>query len=356
MKTEAISEVTPSGPLSYDAKTEFCHGQAGAAGVVPDSGRKAARRRAQDMTTTDQISPIQSDDAVRERYAAAARTRDEALCCPVDYDARYLEAIPAEVVARDYGCGDPSRYLREADRVLDLGSGSGKICFIGAQIVGRAGSVIGIDENSEMLALARSAAPVVAKRIGYDVVRFRRGRIQDLALDLDQLDGWLCEHPVRGAEDLAVLEAECNRLRRKAPLIPSSSVDVVVSNCVLNLVADQRKAQLIDEIYRVLAPGGRVAISDIVSDAPVPDSLKADPELWSGCISGAFVEGDLLGHFERVGFRAIRIDKREDKPFAVVAGIEFRSVTVTGAKLEEGCPDSSEAISSPRRDSEGGCC
>src|SRR5215467_3494043 len=126
--------------------------------------------------------------AVLERYAAAARTPRAKLCCAVDYDPRYLNIIPQEVIERDYGCGDPSKYLRENETVLDLGSGSGKICFIAAQIVGSGGKVIGIDMTDEMLTVARNNAPTVAERIGYSNVEFRKGRIQDLALDLEKLD------------------------------------------------------------------------------------------------------------------------------------------------------------------------
>src|SRR5215469_17362423 len=126
--------------------------------------------------------------AVVERYAAAARARRANLCCAVEYDPRHLSIIPFEVIERDYGCGDPSRYLREAETVLDLGSGTGKICFIAAQIVGPKGRVVGIDMTDEMLEVARRNAPIVAERIGYTNVEFRKGRIQDLALDLELLD------------------------------------------------------------------------------------------------------------------------------------------------------------------------
>jgi SAM-dependent methyltransferase len=225
---------------------------------------------------------IDSEQAVRERYAAAARVREAALCCPVDYDARHLEAIPAEVIERDYGCGDPSRFVRPGDAVLDLGSGSGKICFIAAQIAGKEGRVIGVDVNPEMLALARRTAPEVARNVGYANVEFRRGRIQDLALDLDALDGWLARHPVTTSDGLAALEAEQERLRSERPLVADASVDVVVSNCVLNLVREGDKRGLLREIFRVLRTGGRVALSDIVSDEPVPQRLKDDPQLKRG--------------------------------------------------------------------------
>jgi SAM-dependent methyltransferase len=120
------------------------------------------------------INPVTSTDhAVRERYGEAARRPAQELCCAVEYDAKYLEAIPSEVLKRDYGCGDPTRHVRCGEVVLDLGSGSGKACFIAAQITGPAGRVIGIDMTSEMLELARRSAPVVARNLGYANVEFR---------------------------------------------------------------------------------------------------------------------------------------------------------------------------------------
>jgi len=211
------------------------------------------------MTSDRRSSESASDRAVRARYSAAALEREAALCCPVDYDPRYLGPIPQEVLERDYGCGDPSRYVREGDVVLDLGSGAGKICFIAAQIAGPKGAVIGVDMNEDMLSLARTSAPQVARALGYANIRFQRARIQDLALDLDALDSWLAEHPVRGAEDLAALEEASDRLRRTSALIADGSVDLVVSNCVLNLVRESDRHQLVAEIFRVLKPGGRIA-------------------------------------------------------------------------------------------------
>jgi len=292
-----------------------------------------------------QIRHGDPESAVRERYTAAAQACEEKLCCPVDYDPQYLKVIPEEVLERDYGCGDPSSHVREGDTVLDLGSGSGKVCFIAAQIVGPKGRVIGVDANEEMLALSRRAAPVVAERLGFANVEFRRGRIQDLALDLDRLDTWLKRHPVRGAVDLSVLESEQARLRREAPLVADGSIDLVVSNCVLNLIGNHEKGKLVREIFRVLKVGGRIAISDIVSDEPVPQHLKEDPELWSGCISGAFHELDLLRQLEAVGFHGVAIDKWETKSFAVIEGIEFRSVTVTAHKGKQGpCYEANQAV------------
>jgi ubiquinone/menaquinone biosynthesis C-methylase UbiE len=291
------------------------------------------------------MSVERAEQAVVERYSAAAQEREAALCCPVSYDPRLLAAIPAEVIERDYGCGDPSRYVREGDVVLDLGSGSGKIAFIAAQLTGPKGQVIGIDMNADMLALARRAAPEVAKRIGYANVEFRRGRIQDLALDLERADAWLARHPVTRAQDLGELDAELARLRCEQPLIASASIDLVVSNCVLNLVRESDKQALIGEIFRVLKRGGRIAISDIVADEPVPEHLKADSELWSGCISGAFHERELLAQLEAAGFHGIALDQWSDVPFAVVEGIEFRSVTISAHKGKQGpCFEANQAV------------
>jgi len=297
------------------------------------------------MSTAPSFSIPNPQAAVKDRYGAAALEREAALCCPVDYDPRYLAAIPRAVLDRDYGCGDPSQYVREGDTVLDLGSGGGKICFIASQLVGSTGRVIGVDMTSEMLQLARESAPTVAKRVGHANVEFRRGHIQDLALDMDQLDEWLQTNPVHRIEDLEEVEAEKRRLRAESPMIPDASVDIVVSNCVLNLVREVDRNQLLGEIFRTLKRGGRIAISDIVSDEPVPDELKADPELWSGCISGAFHERQLIRKLEEVGFYGVTIDQWEEEPFAVVGGIEFRSVTITARKGKEGpCYEANQAV------------
>jgi len=254
---------------------------------------------------------IDIEAAVRERYGAGAREREAALCCPVSYDPRYLDALPPEILERDYGCGDPSAWVRPGDTVLDLGSGAGKVCYIAAQVVGPRGKVIGVDENDEMLALAERHRAGVAERIGHDVVEFRKGRIQDLRLDLARLEEFLGGHPVRTLSDLHAIEAHKERLAKEHPLVPDASVDIVLSNCVLNLVATAAKRALFEEMFRVLRVGGRVVISDITSDEEVPEHLQSDSELWSGCISGAFREDRFLQAFERAGFHGIRIERRQ---------------------------------------------
>ena len=133
--------------------------------------------------------------------------------------------------------------------------------------------------------------------------------------------------------------------RREAPMIPDESVDLVISNCVLNLVSERDRQQMIREIFRVLKPFGRVAISDIVSDEAVPQHLKDDPDLWSGCISGAFQEHGFLQAFVEAGFKAVAYDKWTAEPWQVVEGIEFRSVTLVATKRADvPCIDKGHAV------------
>ena len=285
------------------------------------------------------------ETAVRERYGAASKMKQEALCCPVEYDPRYLRILPDEIIERDYGCGDPSAFVKAEDTVLDLGSGGGKICYIAAQIVGAEGKVIGVDTNTEMLALANKYRAEMAEKIGYGNVEFRYGRIQDLRLDLKLVDEYLRENPIKTADDFFAYETFVAQSKAEKPLIADDSIDVILSNCVLNLVKPEDKEQMFAEMFRVLRRGGRVAISDIVADEDVPVHLQNDPELWSGCISGAFREDLFLKAFEKAGFYGIEIVGRDAKPWRVVEGIEFRSVTVTAYKGKQGaCLERNQAV------------
>ncbi|MGB0415515.1 MAG: methyltransferase domain-containing protein [Coraliomargarita sp.] len=289
--------------------------------------------------------PEQTRTSVEQRYANAAKQHEAALCCPVDYDRKYLEVIPTEVIEKDYGCGDPSKWLKSGETVLDLGSGTGKICFIASQVVGAEGRVIGVDMTDDMLEVARRNAPVVADAIGFSNVEFRKGRIQDLALDLALLEEELTDNPITNAADFMKLDDIAEALRIKQPLIADESVDVVVSNCVLNLVEPELKPKLFREIFRVLKRGGRAVISDIVSDEPVPEAMRQDAELWSGCISGALTEVDFLKAFEAAGFYGIELVKFEAQPWQTVEGIEFRSVTVQAFKGKQGpCFERNQAV------------
>ena len=288
---------------------------------------------------------VDVEGAVGERYSQAARTREGALCCPVGYDPKYLSAVPEEIKERDYGCGDPSQFVRAGDAVLDLGAGGGKLCYVAAQIVGPEGFVVGVDANDEMLALAEKYRREVGDRIGYHNVEFRKGRIQDLRLDLRAVDSYLGENPIRSAGELAGFESYCARIREERPLVADESVDVVLSNCVLNLVRPEDKERLFAEMFRVLRSGGRAAVSDIVADEDVPEELKRDPELWSGCVAGAYREDAFLDAFDRAGFYGMEIVKRDERPWRTVRGIEFRSVTVVAHKGKQGpCLERKQAV------------
>ena len=291
------------------------------------------------------MSVANIERVVKNRYSEGAATRVAELCCPTEYDPRYLRVIPQEVLERDYGCGDPSRYLSAGETVLDLGSGTGKICFIASQVVGPEGRVIGVDMTPEMLDVARRNAPVVAERLGFDNVEFRRGRIQDLQLDLDRLENELQNHPIHDVDSLLALQSHSQELRESRPLVEDESIDVVVSNCVLNLVDNAQKKEMFREIYRVLRRGGRAVISDIAANETVPEEMQSDPELWSGCISGALTEEGFLAAFEDAGFHGIRILDRADNPWRTVDGIEFRSVTLEAFKGKEGpCYERNQAV------------
>jgi len=285
------------------------------------------------------------ETSVKDRYAAASHEREAALCCPVDYNPEYLKVIPSEVIERDYGCGDPSKYVKEGETVLDLGSGTGKICFIASQVVGAKGKVIGVDMTDDMLDIAEKNAPIIADRIGHGNVEFRKGRIQDLALDLRQFEAELEKAPITTAEGWMEAEMIAKRLKKDSPMIEDDSIDVVVSNCVLNLVETDLKEQMFNEIFRVLKNGGRAVISDIVSDEEIPQHLQDDSRLWSGCISGAMTETGFLKAFEDAGFYGINVLKFETEPWQTVEGIEFRSVTVEAYKGKEGaCMDANQAV------------
>ena len=283
--------------------------------------------------------------SVYDRYAAASKQVEPALCCPVQYAGQYLKVVPQEIIEKDYGCGDPSAWVNEGDTVLDLGSGAGKLCYIMSQVVGPMGNVIGVDCNTEMLGLSRKYRDEVAAKIGYSNVDFRYGLIQDLQLDLDLLDTRLAGKPVHSAASWIAGRQLEEQLRRERPLVADNSVDCVVSNCVLNLVRQQDRRQLFAEIFRVLKRGGRAVISDIVSDETVPDHMQQDGHLWSGCLAGAFREDLFVEAFADAGFHGITIANRQTEPWQTIEGIEFRSMTVIAWKGKDGlCLDRNQAV------------
>jgi arsenite methyltransferase len=216
-------------------------------------------------------------EAVRERYAAAATEGGTcvAQCCGPDADAAFgarlytvgeRAQVPAEAALVSLGCGNPTSVadLTEGEVVLDLGSGGGLDVLLAARLVGPGGKVYGLDMTDEMLALARRNA----ERAGVANVEWLHGAIEEVPL-------------------------------------PERSVDVVISNCVINLAAE--KGRVFREAARVLRPGGRVAITDIVADPEMDEATRRDLRAWTGCIAGALTRADLEALLELAGLVEIEI-------------------------------------------------
>jgi len=233
---------------------------------------------------------------VNERYARAVANGEE-MCCPTGYDQEDLRTfIPEPVLKVSYGCGTPVGLstVQPGETVLDIGSGGGIDCFEASRRVGPNGRVLGIDMTDEMLALARTHAPTVATNLGYAEtnVEFRKGH----------------------AEDIPVLNED---------------VDVIISNCVINLSPD--KPKVFDEMFRILRPGGRFSISDIVADQAIPNYMIYDKEKWGDCLSGALPLHEYWGGLRQAGF--LGIHQINLIPWRVIDGIHFLSITLTGYKL-----------------------
>ena len=206
-----------------------------------------------------------------------------------------LEGIPLEAIAASAGCGNPTALagLKLGERVLDLGSGGGIDCFLAAKQVGPTGYVVGVDMTPDMLALARKNA----ERLGIGNVEFVEGYIEDVPL-------------------------------------PDGHVDVVISNCVVCLSPD--KDAVASEAFRVLAPGGRLHISDIMALGPMPQEFRDNPDKWAGCVSGAEEEKDYLALLQSAGFVDIEI-QQEGGPRAKEEGMpDIVSVKVVAFKRKTG--------------------
>jgi len=232
---------------------------------------------------------------VKERYSEVARRAEETgpsrSCCEatecshassIGYAKEELDGLPAPVVGACAGCGNPTAIaeLREGEVVLDLGSGGGIDVFLAARRVGPRGRAIGVDMTEEMVELARRNAA----EMGVDNVEFRLGEIEDLPVD----DG---------------------------------SVDVIISNCVINLSPD--KDGVFREAFRVLRPGGRMVISDIVSDGEMPREIRENPDAWAECIAGALDEEVYLEKIGAAGFTDVRVrTKRRFMPLASSVEVE----------------------------------
>ncbi len=216
-------------------------------------------------------SPIH--ETVREHYAE--RIKSSASCCGTDnccspesnlYPVDLLTTVPSDISSTSYGCGDPITLasLTPGQTVLDLGSGAGLDCLLAAQKVGSEGHVIGVDMTPEMIERAQANA----KRVNATNVEFRQGYLEDLPVD-------------------------------------SSTVDVIISNCVINLSPDKEK--VFNEAFRVLAPGGKLAVSDIVTDGELPEVVRNSLSAWAGCVAGAVEAKEYIAMMESVGFTDISI-------------------------------------------------
>jgi len=186
-------------------------------------------------------------------------------CCTADYTDSELASVP-EGSNLGLGCGNPSQLvsLRPGEVVLDLGSGAGVDCFLAASRVGPSGRVIGVDMTPEMISRARD----LARSSGRTNVEFRLGEIEHLP-------------------------------------VPDASVDVVLSNCVINLVVD--KAQVYREAFRVLRPGGRLAVADVLATRPISNEMRNDPERWASCSSGALSRDEVVERLRSAGFESIEV-------------------------------------------------
>ncbi len=232
-------------------------------------------------------------DTVQAVYGEAAKA-PAGLCCPQSYQAELLSHVPKEALDRNYGCGSPllKAGVKAGEVVLDLGSGVGIDCFVAARLVGKAGKVIGVDMTDDMLQQAGEFNQQVARNLGYDVVEFRKGVIEQL--------------PV--ADD---------------------SVDLVISNCVLNL--SQKKDDVLKEILRVLKPGGRMVISDIVVDRDIEPEDQDNETLWAECYTGAIPVGRLVDTYESIGF--LGLTQLAETPWRELEGYNFGSLTLRAFKL-----------------------
>ena len=228
-------------------------------------------------------NPDEVKDAVREKYATAATrvTEGRASCCsgvPGDggaadpitsnlYDAVQGAEVPDTALAASLGCGNPTALaeLRPGETVLDLGSGGGIDVLLSARRVGPLGMVYGLDMTDEMLALAEENK----RKSGLTNVHFLKGEIEEIPL-------------------------------------PTNSVDVIISNCVINLSGD--KDRVLREAFRVLRPGGRFAVSDVVVRGEVPAAIKRSVELWVGCVAGALSDTEYLSKLAAAGFEDAEIE------------------------------------------------
>jgi arsenite methyltransferase len=258
------------------------------------------------------------DNAIQQYYGetlTSQRDLKTGACCSPEAMPAYLQAwlreIPREVTDRFYGCGSPIPAAAAGATVVDLGCGTGRDAFLASRLVGPAGRVIGIDMTPQQLAVAERNVDEHRRISGLDNLSFRPGSIEDLA----------------------------------AAGIGDGSVDVVISNCVLNLARD--KARVLAEVFRVLKPGGELYFSDVFADRRIPDALLQDPVLRGECLSGALYLEDFRRLLLTLGCADVRIVARSPVPLldadieAVIGHVRFESITVRAFKLdlEDRCED-----------------
>jgi arsenite methyltransferase len=244
-------------------------------------------------------------DAVKAKYGAVAQGKT-AVCCDTKtsccggdlvsistgYTKEELATLP-EGAELGLGCGNPTAFseIHSGEVVVDLGSGAGVDCFLAAKKVGERGLVIGVDMTDDMLDKARANA----RKGGYANVEFRQGDIENI--------------PVQ-----------------------DSTVDLVISNCVINLAPD--KERVFREIYRVLKPGGRLCVSDVVSKGIIPDSVRGDMEKWAGCIAGALEKNAYLEMIRNLGFQYTEVRSEVDYDYEKTDEYSLASVTIVAFKPE----------------------
>jgi SAM-dependent methyltransferase len=275
-KTESINNPAKENLISVSAGESTCCGSA------------------------SQVIQVQQGDSIREEvqkfYANRAQNSDS--CCGdasqnLLYESELLTELPEDVAGFSLGCGDPITLaeLQPGEVVLDLGSGGGLDCFLSARQVGEDGYVIGLDMTPEMLDRATGAA----QRMGFENVEFRQGFLEDMPVEAD-------------------------------------TVDVIVSNCVINLSPD--KPQVFAEMFRTLKPAGRVSVSDIVTRGELPEEVRNDMLAWGACIAGALDMDEYIQGLEQVGFEEVKLVAKtgDGELLAGIPEIALFSASITARK------------------------
>jgi len=242
----------------------------------------------------EKTNPTHED--VQVFYGTAADKPKKDLCCPTSYPTEDIEHIPQEVLDRFYGCGSPiiNAQIKDGENILDLGSGAGIDCFIASKKVGPQGSVIGVDMTDNMLKVANESKKIVTNNLGFENIEFRKGFLEKIPAS-------------------------------------SKSVDLITSNCVINLSPNKR--DVFREIWRVLNDNGRLVVSDIVSDFEPGEEIKMDKQLWGECLAGALTENQFISYLEQTGFYGIEILTKTQ--WKTIETINFYSVTIRAFKYDK---------------------